>query len=255
MRDDIDKNVIKRCLQQIKSHLKASGISYVDVAQLLGVSEVTVKRLLNNSDISLKKLLQLADICQLDVAKLIAESVTKPQSHFFFTPAQDEAFFQEPHLLSFFGELFQNNKTPQQIEQENHLSTVSTYKYLRKLEDLGLLTLEPDNKIKLRVKSPIGFSRDSKVLKQEISAYIQETCDVVMTETTNLDYFMLVKPLCMPESLFLKLKQDMTKVLEKYAEVAELGFENNADNPQYQVTMVGHPLTKTTFTPAKIINI
>jgi len=255
MNNDINKLIINRCLAEVKYHLKAKNLKYVDIAKHLDVSENTVKRMLNHSDISLDRLLTLAEICDVNVGHLIDNAKSTPNPHHLFSDRQDEAFDNSPHLMSYFSELFHHKKTAKDIAEENSLSDVSSYRYLRELENIELLELLPNNKVRFLVQPPIGFNSNSRVLKKVIAKFIQQTCDVVMSPKRDEEHFMRVKPLHMPHELFIKLGDELKQVVDRYAELAELAYVGNDSLPDYQVAIVGHPLNTDEFHQAKIINI
>lgn len=259
MNSELNEYSIKRCLNKIKFALKERGITYSELALKMDLSEVTIKRMLNQSDISLDRLFTLSDICNLSLGELIESSRQNPQSHHLFTDIQDEEFFHFPHLLSYFSKLFYFNESPEKIAKENGLNDVSNYLYLRQLENIGLITLGPRNQVMFNVKPPLGFASNSKVLKQNISKFLQHTSDKVMDTddefSKSASYFMRVKPLRLPQHLFEKLSEDLKKTLDKYAELSEDLFINDNSLPDHQITLIGHPLTLEEISNVPIINV
>ncbi|WP_144394722.1 helix-turn-helix domain-containing protein [Pleionea sediminis] len=237
----INQKTVERCLKEIKVALKNKGIKYSDIAERLNLSNVTVKRILNQSDIGLDRLITLADIAGLDVVQLIKNARVSPQKHYLFNDVQDKAFFDNEHLLHYFSELFYFKKTPEQIQRENNLTDISTYRYLRKLEDIELIKLLPENKLHFLCKAPLGFSANSLVLKQKITNHIKSTCDAVLSKNENEYYFMRVKPLRVPEGFYLQMIEELKKVVDRYAEIAEVAYISQSNLPEFQVTIVGHP--------------
>lgn len=233
---------IVQCLQLIKRKLKEKGMTYADVAAFLSVSENTVKRLLNSNDISFERLLTLADLCELRIDSLLQEAKQQPTPYNYYTAEQDEAFYNNPNLWHFFCELFYHSKTPEVVQAQNGITELSTYRYLRGLEKAELLVLLPNNRIKFLVATPIGFSSDSLVLKANIAKHIQSTCDAVISDNKSPSHFMWVKPMRMPLSLFSKMNEELVTIINKYSEVAEIAFANNVELPEFQTTLVGHPL-------------
>lgn len=234
---------ISQCLQLIKRKLKEKSLTYVDVANVLSVSENTVKRLLNSRDISFERLLTLAELCGLSINDLANQAKEKPTPFNYFSIAQDKAFFENPNLWQFFCELFYSSKAPIEIQRENALSALSIYRYLRALDKLQLIELQPNNKVTFLVSTPIGFRADSLVLRANIAKHIKSTCDAVISEQCSEQHFMWVKPMKMPLSLFAQMNEELVTVINKYSEVAEIAFANDDSLPNMQTTLVGHPLT------------
>lgn len=230
-------------LALIKKELKARGIKYSELAELMDTSEVTVKRMLNNANISLSRMMFLSELLNLDLAELLVPSGKTKPTQSFFTEEQDKAFFEEPKLWSYFVELFYNSKSPQEIEKEHALTELSTYQFLRKLENLQLIQLNPKNNIEILVKAPIGFNKKSKVINRHISHMMEVSYKAVMVNNKeDKDYFLRVKPMRLTQPVYLKLLDELKAVMDKYAEVSEVAFANSNEAKDYQVVFTGHPL-------------
>ncbi len=251
----ISQKIVERCLDEIKIALKSKGLKYADLAELLQVSTVTVKRILNQKDIGLERLITLAELADLNVGDLIERAKDSPEPHHLFTDVQDKAFFNNPHLFYYFSELFYFHKTPEKIQQENELNDLSTYRYLRKLDDVGLIKLLPENKFHFLIKAPLGFAANSLVLKRNIALHIQSTCNAVVSDEKDDSYFMRVKPIRAPQAFFLQMAAELKKVVDRYTEVAEVAYIAQTDLPEFQVTIVGHPLKVERNENESIINV
>ncbi len=251
----MNEHLISQCLQIIKGKLKAKNMTYVDIADIFSVSENTVKRMLNGKDISFDRLLMLAELCEIQLDTLLAEAKERPALCNFFTAEQDEAFYRMPNLWHYFSEIFYYSKSPEVIKKENDITELSSYRYLRALEKLALLELLPNNNIKLLVATPIGFSSDSLVLKTNIARFIKSTCDTVISGEKSPQHFMWVKPMRMPLTLFRKMNEELVTTINKYTEVAEIAYVNDLTLPEFQTTLVGHPLDLGDYKDAAIIDI
>jgi transcriptional regulator with XRE-family HTH domain len=255
MNKKMNEHLISQCLQVIKRKLKERNMTYVDIADILAVSQNTVKRMLNAKDISFERLLTLAELCGLKLDTLLEEAKARPTPYNYFTSQQDEAFYRMPNLWHYFSELFYYSKSPETIQKENDITELSTYRYLRAMEKLSLLELLPNNNIKFLIATPIGFSSDSLVLKTNIARFIKSTCNTVISGQKSQQHFMWVKPIRMPLSLFKKMNEELVTIINKYTEVAEIAFVNDLTLPEFQTTLVGHPLDLGDYKDADIIDI
>ena len=234
---------IKNGLAVIKAELKAKGIKYAELAELMGTSEVTVKRMLNNDTISLSKMMFLAQLLDLDLAEVITQVGRSKAKHSFFNDTQDQAFHDDPKLWSYFVELFYNRKLPNDIETEFNLSQLSTYKYLRALDSIGLIRLQPHNNFTFLVQAPIGFNKNSKVINRHITHMMEVSYKAVMlNDQEDDDYFLRVKPMRLSKPVYLKLIEELKGVMDKYAQVSEIAFADAQDVQDYQVVFTGHRL-------------
>lgn len=236
---------VQRCLARIKQELKRKGITYTVLAERMGLSVVTVTRMLNQDDISLQRLLVLADICGLDGIELVDSAIESHGSHYYFSDRQDATFAEKPHVYAYFVALFFEQQSPQQIADRYGLSDLSTYRYLRELENLELLKLEPGNQVKFLVRAPLGFHANSRVLRQSIANALADTSTRLLQDNRGPLDFLLLKPMHLPEPTARKLQQELRQVIDKYAEASELLFANQ---PSCQVAVAMHA-TDTTSEP------
>jgi len=255
MTDKMNAHLIRRCLEVVKSEFKQCNMTYAEVASNLAVSENTVKRMLNANDISLERLLTLTDLCGLTFDSLLNKAKVKPTANNYFTAEQDSAFFRMPNLWHYFSELFYYSKSAACIQKQHCITELSNYRYLRALEKLGLLDLLPNNAVKFLVSTPIGFNSDSLVLKTHIAKFIKSTCDTVISGKKSPEHFMWVKPIRMPLSLFKKMNEELVATISKYTAVAEVAYVNDKTLPEFQTTLVGHPLDLKGYKDADIIDI
>jgi transcriptional regulator with XRE-family HTH domain len=255
MNNKMNEHLISQCLQVIKRKLKEKNMTYADIADIFSVSENTIKRMLNGKDIGFERLLMLAELCEIQLDTLLKEAKGRPTPYNYFTPEQDEAFYRMPNLWRYFSELFYYSKPAETIKKETNITELSTYRYLRALEKLGLLELLPNNNVKFLVATPIGFSSDSLVLKANIARFIKSTCDTVISGKKSPQHFMWVKPIRMPLTLFKKMNEELVTTINKYTEVAEIAYVNDLTLPEFQTTLVGHPLDLGDYKDADIIDI
>lgn len=255
MSNNLNQQVVSRCLETIKRRLKTLQLKYIDVAKQLEVSEVTIKRMLNHNDISLERLLQLAEVCDLDVGKLLNDAKNVQISHHFFTDSQDKTFDSQPHVFRYFCELFYADKTAEQIALDYGLDEVSTYRYLRILENIELIELFPENQFKLLVEPPLGFAANSRVLKKNIGQFLQQSCDAVLSDEPDECSFMRIKPLNLPLELFQQMEFELKKIVDRYSAISETSFALDNEQSEFLLTMVGHPLNMADVEETEIIKI
>ena len=220
------KQTIAYCLQTIRSELKNQGMSYAHVAKLMSVSEATIKRMLHDHSIRFDRLLALCSLVNVSVARLMQEAEHSPASHSFFSDTQDAAFAKHPQLLAFFSLLVFEKLSPDEIQQAHNLLPSECYLYLRALENIGLIKLLTQGKVQFLFSLPIGFSPTSLVLKKNLLSKVNRSLESLFTEPAN-DDFALVKPLHLPANVHMKMLEELTQIIDKYAQLSEVfGHEN-----------------------------
>jgi len=246
------QNRVKACITQIKSEVKAQGINYQTLADRLNTSLLTIKRQLNGNDLSFTKLLSLCDAAGLDFSEIWCSIEQHKVKHHFFTQIQDHAFYNNPHLLGFFYEIYLNKKTPQQIQQEFKLTQASLHLYLRKLESLQLITVSQQNNIRFSIAGPIGFGPDSKVIKKEIAQSLDDLSRLYSSEK-QFDTFLLAKPMKLSDDLRIKMHEELLEVISRYSELSERYFVQS-EYPTFNL-VTGDYLMKEAEFAIKIINV
>lgn len=220
------QNTVQSCLATIKNQVKLQKITYREIAEKLGVSELTVKRQINGKDISMSKLLALCDAAGIDFADAWDSQNDLKPKHSLFSKEQDAAFFTNPNLMSFFFEMYDRGKAPAEIRKEHDLTSASLHLYLRKLEHLGLIQVSAQQNIHFKIKAPIGFSSDSKVLMRELSEVLRDL-DAALTEGKEFDRYFISKPFQLSEELKAKMFEELVEIVSRYAELSEKYFSQS----------------------------
>ncbi len=147
----------------IKRHLKKAGISYKEVSEFSGISEIGIKRLLNgHQSLSILKLQKICKLIQLPLSAIITEAEEALASVSLFTGEQDAAFCKEPALFTIFQEIVNEGADAQQLMASFDLNEPSLHIYLRKLEQLNLITMLLGLKFHVMVPANIAFSEQAR---------------------------------------------------------------------------------------------
>ena len=84
-------------VKEIKARLKAHGLSYRELAQLLGISEPTVKRDLARGNFSLRRLDRICEALGVSVADLVETSENARMTE--LSEPQEQALVTNPLAL------------------------------------------------------------------------------------------------------------------------------------------------------------
>lgn len=139
---------IARILAYLKGEIKRRELTYDDVATCLGKSQATVKRLLNSGQLSLDEIESLAGLIGLSLGRLLAIAATPQLETVSLTHAQEAALAANPPTITYYFRL-RDGVAPAQIEKDAGISHMATRRYLRYLEDHGLIEVLPGDKVKL----------------------------------------------------------------------------------------------------------
>lgn len=139
----------KALLGVLKGLLKDRGITYRDLAKKLNLSESGVKKILSSDDCSFQRLVDIANVLGVKISDLLYEVEHQEMKSVQFTPKQQQVFLKDKDLFNFFIKLVIERMPVEDIQAESKLTKAQTFKYLKSLDDLSLIRLLPENKIKV----------------------------------------------------------------------------------------------------------
>ncbi len=137
----------KFVLKALKSEMKKTKITYKELAKSLKITEAGVKKLFSRSDISLSRVCEICEVLGVSIHDLLKISEEEMSKEKVFTAKQEKFFAENPHYFHFFLRLVYENFAPEEIQKDLGLSDKAIFKYLKKLDDLGLITLHAYNRV------------------------------------------------------------------------------------------------------------
>lgn len=246
------QNNVENCIKQIKELIKSKGINYQTIADRLNISLLTVKRQLNSKDISLSKLLALCEAAGLNFIDIWQSVDETSVVHSVISDAQDLAFYKNPHLMHFFFEMFQKEKAPEAIRQQWGLTSASLHLYLRELEKLELIQVSAQQKVSFKLKRPVGFGPNSKVIRKEISDDLSKMSRLFAIGHSKQE-FLVSKPMKLNSELRSKMHEEMFELISRYAELSEKYFLTS-EHPYFNLVACDY-LDENSEKLADIINV
>lgn len=142
-------NQSKQWIDTLKRCLKARGLTYRDVAKTLKLSEASIKRLFSECSFTMQRLEQICQMMDLsfsDLARLNDRNYLEKQTTLSID--QEEALASDPILLCYFY-LLLNGWDIERIASRFDLDEPKQVRMLARLDTLGLVELQPANKVRL----------------------------------------------------------------------------------------------------------
>jgi len=155
-------SAIPKLLQGLRSILHQRGLGYRDLANRLKVSESTVKRIFSRGSVSvvrLEEICQLVDIEFSDLARACAAAQTSKD---LLSQEQERALAADPVLLAVLH-LLMSEWSPDQIRSTYEFDKAEIVSILARLDRLGLITLKPNNLVKVRVSPRMSWGQQKGV--------------------------------------------------------------------------------------------
>lgn len=149
-------------LAALKKHLRASGVTYAQVAQALELSEPSVKRLFTDQAFTLPRLEKVCELAGLELSDLM-EAVQRQQRQVEQLTREQEDEIASDVLLLLVAISVINGFTYQELLDHYTLSETECIRKLAQLDRLKLIDLLPGNRIKLRIAPNFRWSPDGPI--------------------------------------------------------------------------------------------
>jgi len=209
----------KQWIDTLKRCLKARGMTYRDVAIALELSEPSIKRLFSERSFSLQRLEQICRMLDMSFSDLARLNDLKYQERqTALSPEQEVALADDAILLSYFYLLLNGWKT-KRIASRFALSEPRQIRLLAKLDKLGLIELQPGNRVRLLTARRIQWRRDGPVRR----LYEREVKQAFLKDSfaQGVAHFGFESAELAPESARL-IQRRLARLTREFDEVAEL---------------------------------
>jgi transcriptional regulator with XRE-family HTH domain len=150
----------KTLLSNLKSRLRADGITYRELAKRLRVSEPTVKRDLSRGAFTLARLDQICDALNVTLEELVQPQTAAALTE--LSAEQERALVSRPKLL-LVTYLTANDWKFGEIVATFQLSESELIDILLKLERLGIAEFKPPNRIRKLTARNFAWRKDGPV--------------------------------------------------------------------------------------------
>ena len=148
----------------LKMHLKARGLTYVDVARALKISEATVKRIFATRNCTLNRLNAICELLQVDLAELARGMPRENRLINRLTPEQEEELMSDPALMLVAVSAL-NQMRIDEISATYKLDEARCLALLLRLERIGILALHEGNRIRLRISRTFSWIPDGPIMR------------------------------------------------------------------------------------------
>ena len=148
-------------VQNLKQMIRAKGYNYKQVSRWLELSEASVKRIFAKGDLSLHRLDIICEHLGVHFKDLVdsADAQTQEDQH-LYTQEQELFFVQNPKYLAFFDLLLRHHELKKVKKIKPKLTETNINKYLKKLEQLGLIERQEKDRIKFVVSKNVVWNKN-----------------------------------------------------------------------------------------------
>ena len=146
----------------LKRLLKTRGVTYLQVARHLGLSEPSVKRQFSHLSFRLDTVESICDLIRIDLAELVRTAEDALPAVHQLRPEQEADLVADPRRL-LVAVCVLNQLTPAQISANYKLSKAEVVTQLLRLDRLQLITLLPENRVRIKVARDFGWLPDGPI--------------------------------------------------------------------------------------------
>ncbi|MFN7782452.1 MAG: helix-turn-helix domain-containing protein [Lysobacterales bacterium] len=160
-------------IDALKRALRREGITYARLAPRLGLTEASIKRLFSQGRFSLQQVLQICDVLGVELSELARGSHTRAEEARELSLAQERALAEEPRLLLLFH-LLCSGWTAAALGREFGIDGSERTLLLARLDRLGLIELQPRDRVRLRVPRDFRWRSHGPVRRRYGAQVLQE---------------------------------------------------------------------------------
>ena len=209
----------KAIIGTLKELLKAQGITYKYLAKELHMSEASVKRIFSNQTFTLSRIEEICNVLNISILEVC--EIAKNGTHndvYEYSLEQEEFLARKPKFLAYF-DLLLNGKTPKSISTKYGLSEKENFKYLKKLDELGLIELHTNNKIKFPHSKNIKWRTEGPLRKL---FFKNAKFEFLNSDFSQSDELLKLSILPMSKESYSKLVSELADIYKKYERTSQI---------------------------------
>ena len=165
-----------RIVATLKQQLKTRGITYKKLADRLQLSESAIKHMFSTSNFSLKRLDEICAVLELDIGDLVGISESQEPKIEQLSAEHEQEIVADIRLLLVTYCLI-NYWTFDEIIERYNLSPAEGMKYLRRLDRMRVIELQPGDRVRLLVANNFSWRKNGAIEKFFRSRVQQEFFD------------------------------------------------------------------------------
>jgi transcriptional regulator with XRE-family HTH domain len=170
----------------LKAALKSRGVTYGEVAREVGCSESTIKHLFHGQDAPISRIIEICNAIGVsfpDLVNLSGDYV----SHFTMTEEQERFFADNLNFYEFFRKVFFEGKSSREVKVEHGLDERSLRRYLRELDRIGILELQPGDRLVFKVHGMQQFIPGGPLMQRYLRDFSAELTEEVGRDMRRSD--------------------------------------------------------------------
>ena len=153
-----------RIIDTLKRQLKVRGITYRGLAERLDLSESAVKHMFSTGNFSLRRLDDVCAVLELDIGDLVNISELQEPKIEQLSAEYEQEIVGDTRLLLVAYCLI-NYWTFDEIIQRYDIALAEGLKYLRKLDRMKVIELQPGDRVRLLIANNFSWRKNGAIEK------------------------------------------------------------------------------------------
>ncbi|NVK30861.1 MAG: helix-turn-helix transcriptional regulator [Gammaproteobacteria bacterium] len=151
-------------IRALKAALRSRGMTYSALAQALQISEASVKRCFSQNQFTLDRFSKILDVLEMDFAELVEFNEKQKPSLDALSFDAERALVETPALLLVAIAAI-GRWSFEEIHRFYDLDEPALIRHLARLDRLGLIALQPGNRIKLQISPRFRWRPEGPVMQ------------------------------------------------------------------------------------------
>ncbi len=225
-----------------KAILKARKISYGELAERTGASESTIKRIFSIEECSLSRLLELLAAVELGLSDLVAFAADRNVDVSQFSAAAEAFLADELDYFFVYRKLF-HHRDVEDVRRREGLTRAQMTKYLKKLDDLGVIKWLPGDQVSFEHAEFLKFRDDGPLKTAVYKAWTPKFHRLVVDRMDDPRFGLrLFSARCSP-SLRESFIAEFEDMVERFVRRADLDRKTQPDKLEpFAVSLASAPL-------------
>jgi transcriptional regulator with XRE-family HTH domain len=216
----MDQFNAEHLFQALRRILKEKKISYKELAKRVDLSEGTIKNMFHFRDASVQRLCEISNAIGVPFPDLMSAAYSRNTREFSFTEAQEQFFGEHPEHYNFFREVFFARKTPEEVGVENGLTQKSLNRYLKELENQGLLDRLVGGKLHFNFSGRLKWRHGGPWMRKYFRNYSRKISDEILAHPDSPDHFCSFSYATLSRANRDLFYLEIQEIIEKYKDVA-----------------------------------
>ncbi len=154
-----------RVFQMLRQGLRSKRITYAGLGEAIGLSESGVKKVFANENCSLTRLREIADVAEIPLAELFSIAEERPAERVMLTLEQQQWLLDNLDCFAFYWKLAIEGLSVPRIKDLFGLPDERARSFVSSLDDLGLIVLEPFDRIRVPHSRFIRWEEDGPLMR------------------------------------------------------------------------------------------